>query len=103
MFDMWNTSYLNDLRIRVTSIVGKIMRTTATKSERVDKIAASIRRPNEEVGLVNSEAMLNDTQLGITILNAFKGIRKYELAIHDLLYEGDYSSQKVIQRLRRAE
>ena len=101
--DTWNTIYLDRLRGLYVSLMNKIITTKATKGDRVDRIAASIGRPNEEVGLVNSEAMLNDIQIGIIILNAFKGIRKYELAIYDLEYEGDYSSQRVIQKLRRVE
>lgn len=105
IYDTWNTMYLDRLRGQYVCLLNKIITTKVTKGDRVDEIATSIKRADRQVSLVKGEKVFNDFLLGLFIMNAFKGIRKFDLAINYLESEDedDFSSLKVIQRLKWVE
>ena len=104
IFDTWSKIHLLRSKGRLMPLLTKMLTMKATKDDSVDKIASSIKRANEQVCLINNEAILNDIVLGLAIMNAFREIRKFSLAIYRIENDEEtFSSERVIQRLKTIE
>ena len=69
---------------RLIPLLTRLLTRKAEKGESVDKVASEMRRFNEQVGLIDDKAKLNEVAFGLCIMNAFRDIRRFHLAIYHL-------------------
>ena len=63
-------------------LLTKIFTIKITKDNSINKITLFIKKANKQVYLINNKAILNDIVLGLIIINIFRKIRKFSLAIY---------------------
>lgn len=105
IFETWSHIHQPKSTGRLFFLLRKMLTVKPTAKDNVDKIASAIRRSNEQVGMIDKSAMLNDICLGVMIMKAFREVPRFNLALRRLEKndEDDFSSEKVIQSLRNTE
>ena len=103
IYDTWSNLHSSKAKGRLIPLLTRVLNWRYERGQTVDKVASEMKRTNEQVGQIKNEVMLNDMLLGLSIINAFSNQSRFKDIITHIRSDDDFSSEKVIQRLKMVE
>ena len=103
IWDKWKEVHVVQSDHKIGDLIERLFTVKAKQEDGVDKVAAELSRINEQIYQIDPDEKFGDKAMGIAIIRAFSGQKKFEVLLTQLKVAEVISMTKVVSKLKTIE